>query len=217
MRRSILLAASALVALATPAQAHCDAIDGPVATAAVRALDEANVHLVAPYVPASAEAELAQAFEAARRARAEGPAAAALAERYFMETAVRLHRAGEGAPYTGLRPAGAGRSPTIEAAEEALATKDPNSLLALMNATVADATLSRFTIALAHADATKSPVDEASVEAARERIEAEFSLIGYVEAIREGASEDVAVTHEATAHPRMQAALGTAACLTGAP
>src|SRR4029453_4731890 len=76
------------------AQAHCDAANGPVATAAVKALETKNVNLILPYVPAATEVELTAAFEQALIARGKGPEAKALADRYFMETAVRLHRAG---------------------------------------------------------------------------------------------------------------------------
>ena len=81
------------------ADAHCDAIGGPVATAAVRALEARNVNIVLPYAPASAEPEMTAAFNQAVSVRHQSPEAKTLAERYFMETAVRLHRAGENAPY----------------------------------------------------------------------------------------------------------------------
>src|SRR3990172_9513227 len=45
--------------LAVPgARAHCDAVDGPGASAAVKALDMKNVNLVLPYLPAASEGEL---------------------------------------------------------------------------------------------------------------------------------------------------------------
>jgi hypothetical protein len=74
-------------------EAHCDAEDGPVAMAARKALETKNVNLVFPYVPAEFEVELTAAFQQALGVRDEGPEARALADRYFMETAVRLHRA----------------------------------------------------------------------------------------------------------------------------
>ena len=85
---------------------HCDSLDGPVVQAALRALDADNVDLVRPYVHESGEAELRQAFDLSRKARAQGPEAREVADRYFFETAVRIHRTGEGAAYTGLKPAG---------------------------------------------------------------------------------------------------------------
>jgi len=72
---------------------HCDPMDGPVVLAAMRALAANDVATVLPYVKADAEAELVDAFERAREVRAAGDVARELADRYFAETAVRLHRA----------------------------------------------------------------------------------------------------------------------------
>ena len=53
------------------------------------------------------EAEIRAIFKQVQAARGEGDAAKAVAERFFFETLVRIHRAGEGEPYTGLKPASA--------------------------------------------------------------------------------------------------------------
>ena len=112
------------------AHAHCDAIGGPVATAALQALDTGNVSLILPFAPPSAEPELGAAFSQTVAVRSLSPQAKALADRYFMETAVRLHRAGEGAPYEGLKPAGTDFGPAIPAAEQALESGQIQPLLA---------------------------------------------------------------------------------------
>lgn len=101
---------------------HCDSLDGPVVTAARHALDADDVARVLPYVPEEAEAEVRSAFDRVRNARMLGDDARDVADRYFFETVVRLHRAGEGAPYTGLRPAGASHGPVIPLAERAVLT-----------------------------------------------------------------------------------------------
>ena len=165
------------------ASAHCDALDGPVATAALEALDAQNVNLVLPYAPASAETELSAAFDQAVAARASGPAAKAVADRYFAETAVRLHRAGEGAPYTGLQPAGTDFGPVIPAAERALETGDAKALQALLAEEVRHAIQARLTEAAAKWPAIKAPETHADVAAARERVSAEFAFIGFAEGI----------------------------------
>jgi hypothetical protein len=102
-----------IVAASAPAEAHCDGIDGPVATAAARALETGNVNLALPYAPVEAETEIIARFEEARRVRARGREARSLADRAFIEAVVRLHRVGEGASYTGLGPAGADYGPVI--------------------------------------------------------------------------------------------------------
>ena len=57
-------------------------------------------------MPEEGEPEVREAFEAVSTAWEQGPAARAVADQHFYETVVRIHRAGEGAPYTGLKPAG---------------------------------------------------------------------------------------------------------------
>lgn len=185
MKRILVLPAF-LIALAlapVSAEAHCDAVDGPVATTAVRALDTGNVNLVLPYAPAAAEAELRAAFAQALAVRGQGPKAKALADRYFMETAVRLHRAGEGAAFTGLQPAGRDFGPAIPAAEKALETGKTEELATLMAEHVTHGIAERFKAAVAHRAATDEPASAADVAAARERVSAELAFIGYVEGV----------------------------------
>lgn len=99
---------------------HCDSLDGPVVTAARRALEARDVELVLPFVPADGEDEVRAAFERALPVRELGPQALETADLLFFETVVRVHRAGEGAPYTGLKPAGLSFGPVIPLAEEAI-------------------------------------------------------------------------------------------------
>jgi hypothetical protein len=123
LRNTVVAAFSLLAALGwvAPAQAHCDTLDGPVVSAGRQALDTGNVNLALIWVQERDEAELRRAFEKASVARKAGGAAKDLAETYFYETLVRVHRAGEGAPYTGLKPAGE-IEPPIAAADKALAS-----------------------------------------------------------------------------------------------
>jgi hypothetical protein len=93
-----------LCAMPATASAHCDSLDGPVVKAAQQALDTRDVSAVLIWVGAGDEAEIRAAFEQTLAVRALDVRARSLADRYFFETVVRLHRAGEGAPYTGLKP-----------------------------------------------------------------------------------------------------------------
>jgi hypothetical protein len=122
IKRSV-VAVSAALALGwtAAAQAHCDTLDGPVVSAARTALDTGNPNLVLVWVQKSDEAEIRAAFEKTRAVRKAGGEAKALADQYFFETLVRVHRAGEGAPYTGLKPAGK-PEPAVAAADRAVET-----------------------------------------------------------------------------------------------
>jgi hypothetical protein len=165
------------------AWAHCDAVDGPVATAAVKALDTKNVNLVLPYVAADAEAELTAAFEQAAIVRGKGADARSLADRYFMETAVRLHRAGENAPYTGLKPAGADFGPAIPAAEKAIETGKLDPVVSLISEGVVHGLTERLRHVRETQASPRAPSTRAEVAAARRRVSAELEFIGYVEGI----------------------------------
>ena len=115
-----LVAASAL-AWSAPAAAHCDTLDGPVVAAARKALEGGNVNPVLVWIRAEDEAAIRSQFQKTLAVRKAGGAARELADMYFFETLVRLHRAGEGAGYTGLKPAGH-VEPPIAAADKSLDT-----------------------------------------------------------------------------------------------
>ena len=115
------IAALSLGLLAIPgtALAHCDTLDGPVVAAARKALDTGNVNLVLVWVQKKDDAEIRKYFDKTVAVRKAGGQAKELADMYFFETLVRIHRAGEGAGYTGLKPAGK-IEPPIAAADKAL-------------------------------------------------------------------------------------------------
>ena len=100
------------------ALAHCDGLDGPVVKAAQRSLDTRNPALALIWVQEKDEPEIRKAFEQTLAVRELSAEARELADRFFFETLVRVHRAGEGAPFTGLKPAGRDLGPAIPAADE---------------------------------------------------------------------------------------------------
>jgi hypothetical protein len=123
---------------------HCDSLDGPVVVAAQEALRHEDVSLVLPYVPAECEAEVGDAFSMTLKARGQGAEARDVSDRWFFETVVRLHRAGEGEPFTGLKPAGLDVGPVIPVAERAIRDEDPAPLAELLVHVVRDETQQRF-------------------------------------------------------------------------
>ncbi len=180
---------------AQSASAHCDGVDGPVATAAQRALDAGNVYLALPYAPASAEEEIMAKFSQARAVRTAGPEARELADLAFVETVVRLHRLGEGAGYTGLRPAGLDYGPMIPAAERALETHDLSAVRAILIEDMDEGLAERLAHVTELQDVTLEPSDHDGVAAARDRISAEFAFITYAEGLREAIGGAAALEH----------------------
>ncbi len=115
----------------SPARAHCDTLDGPVVMAARTALESGKLEPVLAWVQPGDEAEVRKAFEQARTVRKGSKDARELADTWFFETLVRVHRAGEGAPYTGLKPAGA-VDPGVAAADRVIAGGKPAELEAML-------------------------------------------------------------------------------------
>ena len=138
------LALAAILLSPTKALAHCDGLDGPVVKAAQKALDTGNINLVLIWVQKQDEAETRNAFQKTLAVRKLNSQAKDLADRYFFETLVRIHRAGEGAPYTGLKPAGRDLGPAIPAADKALETGSAKSLTKILADAMQDGIADRF-------------------------------------------------------------------------
>lgn len=154
LRPAAVLAALVVSLFASPrAAAHCDTLNGPVVLDARAALAKGDIAPVLKWVSSENEAPVRAAFAKTLIVRKQSPAAAELADLYFFETLVRLHRAGEGQPYTGLK---AGEPAAgIEAADAALTHGDGVALARDLEGRVRAGLherLQRVLAAQAHAD-----------------------------------------------------------------
>lgn len=202
------LVALAILAVAalTPhhAGAHCDGLDGPVVKAAQQALAENNVSLALVWVQKDDEAEIKRVFERTLAVRKLGAEAKELADHYFFETLVRIHRAGEGAPFTGLKPAGRDLGPAIPAGDKALETGDIKPVLYLLTSAMERGLHEHFTAALEKKKAAGN-----DVAAGRAAVSAYVTYIHYVEGLHQAAKaaahahpgdSDAAPAHKAAHH-----------------
>jgi hypothetical protein len=165
------------------AAGHCDGMDGPVVTLARRALESGNVNLVLPWVRAQDEAQIREAFAHALAVRRLGGEARALADLHFFETLVRVHRAGEGAPYTGLKPAGRDLGPAIPAADRALEDGSVDKVLKVLGEAVREGLHEHF-----HHAVERKAFAPGDVRAGRKYVEAYVPYIHYVERLWKAAS-----------------------------
>lgn len=187
--------AALLFLTASPARAHCDSLDGPVVKAAQRALETGNVNLVLIWVQKADEPEIREAFERTLAVRPLSPEARELADLYFFETLVRIHRAGEGAPYTGLKPAGRDLGPAIPAADKALESGSTEDVEELLTRAMWDGVQERFR--KVRALRLYRPSD---VVAGREYVEAYVVFLHYVEAAYQALAGKQAESHTPEAH-----------------
>lgn len=171
------IVSAAWLLTAAPALAHCDTLDGPVVAAATTALAKKEITPTLKWIKPAHEAELKAAFARTLSVRTQGKAAQELADQFFFETLVRLHREGEGAPYTGLKPAGTKLDPAVEAADQALDSGKADALIKTVTEEAAAGIRQRFT------DATEKKHAEHNVEAGREFVAAYVEFVHYVEAL----------------------------------
>jgi hypothetical protein len=168
---------AAWIAMSRVARAHCDSLDGPVVTEAKAALVKGDVTPLLKWVMKEDEEAIKSAFERTLAVSAKGPEATELAEDYFFETLVRVHRAGEGAPYTGLKPAGQ-ITPPVERADAAIEAGSVNELARKIAQAAEQGIAERFERLMG---AKKH--EEESVEAGRKYVEAYVVFVHYVEGL----------------------------------
>ncbi|HOP98903.1 MAG TPA: DUF6448 family protein [Verrucomicrobiota bacterium] len=179
---------AAWLLIAVSAFGHCDTMDGPVVRDARIALEKKDIAPVLKWIQPEHEAELKAAFARTLAVRTHGGEARELADQFFFETLVRVHRAGEGAPYTGLKPAGSHVEPAIAAADRALETGDADALIKAVTEEAAAGIRRRFAEVM-----EKRKHAEHGAEAGREYVAAYVEFVHYVEALNAAATRSAAV------------------------
>lgn len=179
IKRFLSAASFSLVFLMAPQTvlAHCDTLDGPVVADARVALAEEDITPVLKWLQARDEKKLREVFARTLAVRKLDSEARELADTYFFETLVRLHRAGEGAPYTGLKAAGT-VEPVVAKADQALEEGVVDKLAQAIATHTEEGIRERFRNALR----TRKHAQD-SVQAGREYVEAYVTYVHYVEGI----------------------------------
>ena len=167
--------------------AHCDGMDGPVITDAKKALETGDVNLVLIWVSKKDESEIRKIFQKTLAVRKLNPEAKELADMYFFETLVRIHRAGEGEPYTGIKPAGRDLGPAIPAADKAIADGKLEPLYKILTDKIHEGLHEKFKEVMKRKNFKKNDVD-----AGRQFLEVYVPFLHYVEALYETAGKGAA-------------------------
>ncbi|MDW7672882.1 MAG: DUF6448 family protein [Bacillota bacterium] len=165
-----------ILALPKKASAHCDTMDGPTAIDGMKALETKNINHALKWIMPEGEEELANIFQLSLKVRELNDDAKEVADRYFLENLVRIHRAGEGAPYTGLQPAGVPIDEKVAAADKCIEIGNLLPLEGLASPEEMPELEKRLHKALALKD-----FDVNDVQAGREYIEAYVSFFKFAE------------------------------------
>lgn len=165
----------------TTVTAHCDTKDGPVIADARKAIEKNNVNYVLKWVQPANENELKEAFTLTMKVRVLSDESKELADNYFFETLVRLHRSGEGVPYTGIKPSGTPIDEKILAADRSIELGNLSPLNDLVPKDKFAELKERFDKVISLKD-----FDVNNVEAGREYIEAYVQFFHFAEGEVEG-------------------------------
>lgn len=179
------------------ASAHCDSEDGPIIPSIRKALDDGNITPLMKWIASEDEEEISTLFTRVRDVRTESDEARQVADRLFIETFIRLHRASEGAPYTGIKPAGS-VPPIFAAADEALESGSVDELSDKVSTAVRERITEQYNRAM-----TLRKYQDESVAAGREYVEAYVAYLHFVEGLHAylesagtGRSHDSEPAHE---------------------
>lgn len=161
--------------------AHCDTMDGPVIKDARSALERNNVNYVLKWVKPESEAELRDVFSLAMKVRTLNADARILADKYFFETLVRLHRGGEGMPFTGVKPSGTPVDEKIQAADRSIESGTMAPLEGIVDKEMLPELEARFQKVMSLKDFNVN-----NVTAGREYVEAYVRFFKFAEGEEEG-------------------------------
>lgn len=128
----IALLLGVMMTFSATAFAHCDSYDGPVIQDAFKALEKEDAVYVMKWIATEHEAEIKQLFDKTIDLKNGDTEIYSIVEKHFLETLVRYHRETEGAPYTGLKPAGS-TAPIVQMADNSIANKDVKRLLTALD------------------------------------------------------------------------------------
>ena len=199
----IVAAVGIMVMSPLTASAHCDTMEGPTVADGFKAMDTNNINYVLKWVQPKYEKEITEKFNLSMKVKDLSPNAKVLAEQYFFSELVRVHRAGENAPFDGLKPYGTPIDEKVKAADKSIEVGNLSPLEGLLEKEKMPELKERFERVM-----SLKNFDVNNVEAGREYIEAYVMFFKFAEGEEEhhGAVEGhgaVAIHGAASAHGSM--------------
>lgn len=139
------------------------------------------MNYVLKWVQPQYETEIKDAFILTMKVRNLSSDARILADKYFFETVVRVHRSGEGVPFTGVKPSGTPVDEKIVAADKSIESGTLSPLKGLVTKEMLPELEARFKKAM-----SLNGFDVNDVKAGREYIEAYVQFFKFAEGEEEG-------------------------------
>lgn len=179
MKKSLLgfvAAVVLMVMMPLTASAHCDSMEGPTVADGIKAMQTNNVNYVLKWVQPKYEKEITDKFNLSMKVRGLSPAAKELSEQYFFSEVVRVHRAGEGEAFDGLKPVGTPIDEKVRAADKSIEVGNLSPLEGLIEKGKMPELKERFEKVM-----SLKKFDVNNVKAGREYIEAYVKFFKFAE------------------------------------
>jgi hypothetical protein len=161
--------------------AHCDTMDGPLIKDARLAIAQNNVNYVLKWVRPENESAIKDAFKLVMKVHELSPEAKELSEKYFFETVVRIHRTGEGMPFTGVKPSGTPIDDKVLAADKSIEIGNLSPLKDMVSKDILPELIKLFDKVM-----SLKNFDVNNVPAGREYIEAYVQFFKFAEGEEDG-------------------------------
>ncbi len=181
MKYCIVILMIAALLIPVTVRAHCDTFAGPVIKDARNALEKGDVTPVLKWLKPENEQQITELFKKTLLVRVKSSEAKELADLYFFETLVRLHRAGEGEAYTGLKSTPV--EPIVAMSDQSLTTGKIDELIEDLNNETAKRINKLFSDVI-----EKKKQANSSVEAGREYVEAYVTFMHFIENLHKAIS-----------------------------
>ncbi|KAB2840623.1 MAG: hypothetical protein F9K45_08825 [Melioribacteraceae bacterium] len=181
LSKSIILTAALFFFINNSISAHCDSVEGPVVKAAEEALNSGNINHVLIWIPAENENELKELFQKVSGIRNINESVREIADLYFYETVVRIHRMGEGVGYTGLKGKDFKPEEGIEAADLAIRNNSVEEILSHVDESKHEKIKNYFS-----GLQSKKNFEVNNVAAGREYVSSYVHFIHYIESLFTG-------------------------------
>lgn len=207
MKTLVVVAVAGAIMFIMPlsASAHCDTMEGPTVADGFKAIETGNVNYTLKWIQPQYEQEIKDKFNLIMKMKDLSPEAKEVAEQYFFSELVRVHRAGEGAAFDGLKPYGTPVDEVVAAADESIAVGNLNPIIKLNEeGLVPDERMAEIAERFERVMSLKD-FDVNDLEAGREYIESYVSYFKYAEGEEEHGEHGVTApqgaeaTHEAEA------------------
>lgn len=199
---TVAAAVALMLIMPLTASAHCDTMGGPTVTDGYKAIESGNINYVLKWVQPEYEKEIKNKFDLIMKMKDLSPEAKEVAEQYFFSELVRVHRAGEGASFDGLKPLGTPIDEVVEAADESIATGNLDPINKMNEeGLIPDERMAEITERFEKVMSLKN-YDVNDLEAGREYIEAYVSFFKFAEGEEENGEHGVhgeVTVHEAEA------------------